>query len=185
MSSADKGTEFERTVCEILYQTNPYSISHYIGGSDRGKDILLQYKIGTQLYDIIVECKNYTKPVNKEVIMPALDWAKIHRPALLYFWITPNLTPSAKDYVKLFSEEYKIAVQFEENLNIERYISALQEDDYIIFYGLKTRITNSINCTNNKSLLLYLAGCLLLFHRLQAFSLLWLPSFPLDTCYNS
>ena len=32
MSSADKGTEFERTVCEILYQTNPYSISHYIGG---------------------------------------------------------------------------------------------------------------------------------------------------------
>lgn len=49
MSSTDKGTEFERTVCEILYQTNPYSISHYIGGSDRGKDILLQYKIGTQL----------------------------------------------------------------------------------------------------------------------------------------
>lgn len=152
MSSTDKGTEFERTVCEILYQTNPYNISHYIGGADRGKDILLQYKIGTQLYDVIVECKNYTKPVNKEVVMPALDWAKIHRPALLYFWITPNLTPSAKDYIKLFSEEYKIAVQFEESLNIERYISALQEDDYIIFYGLKTRITNSINRTDNKSL---------------------------------
>ena len=58
MSSTDKGTEFERTVCEILYQTNPYNISHYIGGADRGKDILLQYKIGTQLYDVIVECKN-------------------------------------------------------------------------------------------------------------------------------
>jgi len=152
MSSIDKGNKFERIVCEVLYQTNPYSISHYIGGPDRGKDILLQYKIGTQLYDIIVECKNYARPVNKEVIMPALDWAKIHRPALLYFWIMPNLTPSAKDYIRLFSEEYGIAVQFEESLNIEHYISALQEDDYIVFFSLKTRITNSINHTNNKSL---------------------------------
>ena len=40
MSSTDKGTEFERTVCEILYQTNPYNISHYIGGADRGKSEL-------------------------------------------------------------------------------------------------------------------------------------------------
>lgn len=153
MSSIDKGTDFEKIVCEILYQTNPYHISHYIGGPDRGKDILLQYKIGSQLYDVIVECKNYTKPVNKEIIMPALDWAKIHKPALLYFWIKPNLTPSAKDYLQLFCKEYNISVQYEENLNIERYISALQEDDYIIFYGLKTRITNSINRTSNKSLI--------------------------------
>lgn len=153
MSTTDKGTVFERTVCEILYQTNPYSISHYIGGPDRGKDILLQYKIERQLFDVIVECKCYEKPVNKENIMPALDWAKVHRPSLLYFWVTPYLTPATKDYLKLFSEEYKIPVLFEESVNIEKYTSALQNDDYVFFYTLKTRIINTINRTNTQNLL--------------------------------
>ena len=152
MITVDKGTEFESNVCQILYTTNPYSISHYDGGPDRGRDILLQYKIGTMIYDVIVECKCYAQSVNKENIMSSLDWAKIHRPALLYLWIKPYLTPSTKDYINLFCKEYGISVLFEEELNIEKYNEELEKEKSDILVNLKERIIDSLKNSNHTNL---------------------------------
>ncbi|RHV54478.1 restriction endonuclease, partial [Roseburia sp. OM04-10AA] len=116
MITVDKGTEFESNVCQILYTTNPYSISHYDGGPDRGRDILLQYKIGTMIYDVIVECKCYAQSVNKENIMSSLDWAKSTDLHYYIYGLNLNLTPSTKDYINLFCKEYGISVLFEEEL---------------------------------------------------------------------
>lgn len=153
MITVDKGTEFESNVCQILYTTNPYSISHYDGGPDRGRDILLQYKIEKRVYDVIVECKCYAQSVNKENIMSSLDWAKVHRPALLYLWIKPYLTPSTKDYINLFCKEYGISVLFEEELNIDKYNEELGKEKSDILVNLKKRIIDSLNNSNNIKLL--------------------------------
>ncbi len=153
MITVDKGTEFERNVCQILYTTNPYSISHYDGGPDRGRDILLQYKIEKRVYDVIVECKCYAQSVNKENIMSSLDWAKVHRPALLYLWIRPYLTTSTKDYINLFCEEYGISVLFEEELNIDKYNEELRKEKSDILINLKKRIIDALNNSNYTNLL--------------------------------
>lgn len=153
MITVDKGTEFESNVCQILYTTNPYSISHYDGGPDRGRDILLQYKVEKKVYDVIVECKCYAQSVNKENIMSSLDWAKVHRPALLYLWIKPYLTPSTKDYISLFCKEYDISVLFEEELNIKKYNEELEKEKSDILVNLKNRILDSLKKSNNTNLL--------------------------------
>lgn len=153
MITVDKGTEFESNICQILYTTNPYSISHYDGGPDRGRDILLQYKIEKVVYDVIVECKCYSQSVNKENIMSSLDWAKIHRPALLYLWIKPYLTPSTKDYINLFCKEYGISVLFEEELNIEKYNEELRKETSDILLNLKRRIIDSLKNSKHTNLL--------------------------------
>lgn len=92
LSSIKDGYEFERKVCTILYKTNPYNLSHYDGGPDRGRDICIEYLNDNIKYNVIVECKFYHSGVNKEIIMPALDWATVHQPDLLYLWIVPYLT---------------------------------------------------------------------------------------------
>lgn len=153
MITVDKGTEFESNVCQILYTTNPYSISHYDGGPDRGRDILLQYKIEKKVYDVIVECKCYAQSVNKENIMSSLDWAKVHRPALLYLWVKPYLTPSTKDYINLFCKEYGISVLFEEELNIDKYNEELGKEKSDILANLKRRIIDSLNNSKHTHLL--------------------------------
>lgn len=153
MTTVDKGTEFESNVCQILYYTNPYSISHYNGGPDRGRDILLQYKVGKVIYDVIVECKSYAQSVNKENIMSSLNWAKVHRPAILYFWIKPYLTPSAKDYINLFCNEYDISVLFEEELNIKKYNDELKKEKSDILSNLRERIIDSLKASKHTCLL--------------------------------
>lgn len=147
------GSEFERNVCQILYTTNPYSISHYDGGPDRGRDILLQYKVEKVVYDVIVECKCYTQSVNKENIMSSLDWAKVHRPALLYLWIKPYLTPSTKDFINLFCKEYGISVLYEEELNIEKYNEEIRKEKSDILLNLKKRIIDSLKDSKHTNLL--------------------------------
>lgn len=153
MITVDKGTEFESNVCQILYTTNPYFISHYNGGPDRGRDILLQYKVEKVVYDVIVECKCYAQSVNKENIMSSLDWAKVHRPALLYLWIKPYLTPSTKDYINLFCKQYGISVLFEEELNIEKYNEELKKENSDILFNLKKRIIDSLKDSKHTNLL--------------------------------
>lgn len=153
MRTVDKGTEFESNVCQILYTTNPYSISHYDGGADQGRDILLQYKVNRTIYDVIVECKCYTQSVNKEIIMASLNWAKVHRPALLYLWIKPYLTPQTKDYINLFCKEYGISVLFEEELNINKYNKELEKEKSDVLENLKQRIIDSLKNSNYTNLL--------------------------------
>lgn len=153
MISTEKGTEFELSVCNILYQTAPYSISHYNGGADRGRDILVQYKIDETIYDVIVECKCYTQSVNKENIMASLDWAKVHKPALLYLWVKPYLTPSTKDYISLFCQEYGISVLCEEELNIKKYSEELEKEESPILLKLKDRIKDYLIHSNHSQVL--------------------------------
>lgn len=140
MKTVEKGTDFESDVCSILYQTNPYSISHYDGGADRGRDIVVQYKVEEKIYDVIVECKCYSYSVDKEHIMSSLNWAKVHKPAILYLWIKPYLTPATKDYIKLFSKEYDISILYEEELNIEKYQEELGNKNSEILLKLRERI---------------------------------------------
>lgn len=153
MKTVEKGTNFEVDVCSILYQTNPYSISHYNGGADRGRDILVQYKVDQVIYDVIVECKCYEKSVGKEIIMPSLDWAKVHKPAILYLWIKPYLTPATKDYIEKFSDEYGITILYEEELNINKYNTELEKEMSIIFSNLREKIIDSLKNSKYTELL--------------------------------
>ena len=146
LSSIKDGYEFERKVCTILYKTNPYTLSHYDGGPDRGRDICIEYLNNNMKYNVIVECKFYHSGVNKEIIMPALDWATVHQPDLLYLWIVPHLTPSAKDFVQAFEKKYKISVRIEESVNIEEYLKYIYDDDAKIWLNLREKILNA--CIN-------------------------------------
>lgn len=139
------GYKFERHICEILYKTNPYHLSYYDGGPDRGRDICVQYQHNGKIYNVIVECKCYSSGVSKEVIMPALNWATVHQPDLLYLWISPYLTPAAKDFVQAFEKKYHIAVQIEEAINIEHYSEYLHDDNATIWTTLYQKIIDS--CT--------------------------------------
>lgn len=135
--------DFERQVCLILYKTGPIQLSHYDGGPDRGRDICIQYEEHGQKYDIIVECKYYSSGVNKEVIMPSLDWAVVHQPTLLYLWVVPYLTPSAKDFIAEFAQKYKIAIQYEEQINIEHYLTYIENDQANTWSILRKKILSS------------------------------------------
>lgn len=144
MNSFDQGHEFEKEVFKILYTTNPYKITHHDGGSDRGRDILINYMIDNTLYEVIVQCKCYSRSIKIEDISSSLDWAKIHRPALFYLWVKPYLTSSTKDYLEKFSNEYNITIDYEEIGNIECYRNELSKDYSEILQNLKKRIINNI-----------------------------------------
>ena len=147
LQSIKDGFDFERQVCTILYKTNPYHLSYYDGGPDRGRDICVEYQNNDKICKVIVECKFFQSGVGKEIIMPALNWATVHQPELLYLWIVPYLTPSAKDFVQSFEKKYKISVRIEEKVNIEEYFKYIHNDDAKIWLTLKEKILNS--CTQN------------------------------------
>lgn len=143
LQSIQDGYEFERVVCQILYKTNPYQLSHYDGGPDRGRDICVEYLNNDRIHNVIVECKFYQTGVSKEVIMPALNWATVHQPDLLYLWIVPYLTPSAKDFVQEFEKKYKISIKIEEKINIEEYLTYIHDDSAVIWATLRKKILKS------------------------------------------
>lgn len=122
---------------------DPYQLSRYDGGPDRGRDIVAKFEVGNTLHNVIVECKYYKSGVNKSVITPALDWAKVHRPAVLYFWVVPYLTPDAKDFIKLFEKQYKICVLYEEQVNIEQYLTHLNNENHAVWSTLRNRIISA------------------------------------------
>lgn len=148
ISSINDWDAFERKVCSIIYKINPYQLSRYDGGADRGRDIIAKFKIDETLYNVIIECKFYQSGVGKTVITPALDWAKVHRPALLYFWIVPYLTPDAKDFIELFEKQYEICVLYEEQVNIEQYLAHYNEDDHAIWVTLRDKVLNACRTSN-------------------------------------
>lgn len=149
LQSIKDGYDFERLVCSILYKTNPYQLSYYDGGPDRGRDIVLQYKYNGVIYNVIAECKFYKSGVSKEVILPALSWATVHQPAFFYLWIVPYLTPAAKDFIREFEKRFKITVHIEEQINIEQYIKYLKCDNAAIWTTLREKIMDA--CVNGKS----------------------------------
>ena len=144
MTSYDKGHTFETTVLNILYKTNPFKISHYDGGSDRGRDIVVTYEIEDVLYEVIIQCKYYNRGVKIGDISSSLDWAKIHRPTLLYFWVYPYLTVDTKDYLSAYSKEYGIFVDYEEGENIEQYKEELFNETSSVLIELERRIKYDI-----------------------------------------
>jgi len=140
----DIGHNFESDVFNIINRTAPYSITHYEGGADRGRDIVVNYLIEGITYEVIIQCKCYTKAVSVTDIASTLDWAKVHRPALVYFWVEPYLSASAKDYIDNFSKEYKISVAYEERESIAQYKHELNEKNSELFEHLKFKITANI-----------------------------------------
>lgn len=149
-NSYGKGHEFEKNVLKILSYTGPYKITHHNGGSDRGRDIIVNYLIDGVIYDVIVQCKYYTYSVKKDDISSSLDWAKVHRPALLYIWVYPYLTSSTKDYLEMFSKEYSIEIDYEEQTNIEIYLEEIKKENSPIINNLKQRIFSKIEKTIKK-----------------------------------
>ena len=143
-NSYGKGHEFEKNVLKILSHTGPYKITHHDGGSDRGRDIIVNHLIDDVVYDVIVQCKYYTYSVKKDDISSSLDWAKVHRPALLYIWAYPYLTSSTKDYLEMFSKEYNIEIDYEEQTNIEIYLDEIKKNNSPILDNLKQRILSKI-----------------------------------------
>lgn len=147
ISSYEKGHGFEKIVVEILHATDAYKISHFDGGSDRGRDIIATYKIDGMLYHAIVQCKNYSRSVNVQDISSSLDWAKIHRPNLFYLWVNPRLTVDAKDYLENFSKIYHLQIDYEENENIELYMKAIREGNISTIDILKSRIISKLQAS--------------------------------------
>ena len=141
--------KFERTVCSIVYKTNPYQLSRYDGGADRGRDIVAKYEKSGKLYNVIIECKYYQSGVGKSVITPALDWAKVHRPDLLYFWISPYLTSDTKDFIDQFERQYGVKVLYEEQINIEQYLRYYDKDDHEIWVTLRKKILDACELSNS------------------------------------
>ena len=131
---------FEELVAKILYKTSPISVNYFKGGRDRGRDIIVKYHNKNKIYTIIVECKFHTKSINKEKVMSSLDWAKVHKPDILYIWAYPYLTPDCKDYIKEFEKEYSICVLYEEKLNIDEYKYSLENNYIETFDNLKDKI---------------------------------------------
>lgn len=150
IASVANWDDFERTVCSIIYKINPYKISRYDGGADRGRDIVAEFKINEQTHSVIIECKYYKSGVSKNVIAPALDWAKVHRPSILYFWIIPYLTPDTKDYIEQFEHLYGIRVLYEEQINIEQYLAHMNDDRDKIWEVLKEKVIGA--CVSSGSL---------------------------------
>lgn len=138
--SYEKGHNFEKDVLRILSYTEPYKITHHDGGSDRGRDIIVNYLIDGVIYDVIVQCKYYTHSVKMEDISSSLDWAKVHRPALFYIWAYPYLTSATKDYLEMFSKEYGIEIDYEEQINIEIYLKEIKKTSSRVLDNLKERI---------------------------------------------
>lgn len=148
ISSVYDWDDFERTVCSIIYMINPQQLSRYDGGPDRGRDIVAKFDVNGTLHNVIIECKYYKNGVNKGVITPALDWAKVHRPDLLYFWIVPYLTPDAKDFIELFEKQYKINVLYEEQINIEKYLAHLDNNNHVVWSTLRNKIISACKASN-------------------------------------
>lgn len=143
--------EFEKEIVKILYRTSPLRISHYNGGRDRGRDIVLEYNINDKIYHVIVECKFHKKSINKEKIMSSLNWAKVHKPDMLYIWAYPFLTPDCKDYIAEFEKAYSIDILYEEKVNIDEYIYNLDKDNKKIFDILQDKILLKLTQKNYKS----------------------------------
>ncbi|WP_028316411.1 restriction endonuclease [Desulfatibacillum aliphaticivorans] len=117
--------QFEELVFNILSCTNPLKIDWKQGGRDRGRDISLLYRYNNEIFSVTVECKFYSKPVNIAAISNSVNWAKVHRPDLLYFWVTPYLTPDTKDYLHKFTDNYNINIDYEDQANIRSYQSLI------------------------------------------------------------
>ena len=146
--SIEKGIVFEQLVVKFLYKTNPLKINYMEGGRDRGRDIELEYIINGEIYNVIVQCKCYTRSINKEIIMSSLNWAKVHKPDLLYLWIYPYLTTDTKDYIAMFEKEYNICVLYEERINIDEYERCLEQNELTIFEQLREKINISLTKHN-------------------------------------
>lgn len=132
--------DFEELVFKILSRTNPFKIDWIDGGRDRGRDIEVYYQLGNRKFKVLVECKFYSKSVNIQDISRSVDWAKVTRPDLLYFWISPYLTPDTKDFLAGFSRNYSIEIDWEDSSNIRELANALGAKANQRFENLSTRI---------------------------------------------
>ena len=144
-NNLSKGNDFEMLVYEILYHTIPHSLEFYYGGSDRGRDIMVQYNIHGQSKQVIVECKNYDSAVSQKDIVSSINWAVANRPDLYYLWVSSHLTPSAKDYIDKIATQYNLCVLYEEKESITKYKNALKSGDDSVFALLKAKIEYSIH----------------------------------------
>ncbi|WP_422107534.1 restriction endonuclease [Winogradskyella sp.] len=141
--------DFEELVFKILVRTNPYKLDWIDGGRDRGRDLEAYYYLNQKKYKVLVECKYYSNSVNIRDINGAVDWAKVSRPDLLYFWTVPYLTPDTKDFLKSYSQNYGISIDWEDAANIKELSQALHQNSIEAFENLRNRIINHFNVSSS------------------------------------
>ncbi len=72
-TSYDRGIEFERFVAELLKKAG-FSVQHNVvlagrSGVKHQVDVLAIYRTPVTEFRVLVECKNWLKPINKDVVM--------------------------------------------------------------------------------------------------------------------
>ena len=142
--------QFEQLVVEILDKTDPDHIDWRTGGRDRGQDIIIHYTFEERQYKVIIECKNHIKSIGVREIATTVSWAQVHRPDLLYFWITPYLTPDAKDFLNEFSKNFKIPIAYEDEVNIKSYQQALKNGEIEKLKSLRRKLNQLFRFQRNE-----------------------------------
>lgn len=106
MSTYDKGSELEKLVTN-LFKVNGYDARHNVkmmgrSGVEHQIDVYAEYKAPLHTSKIIVECKSYDKPIDKDVVMKLIHEVEdlgVDRGILVttsYF--TPDAVSTAEGY---------------------------------------------------------------------------------------
>ncbi|MES9901313.1 MAG: restriction endonuclease [Sedimenticola sp.] len=146
---AENHADFEQVVFSLLVRSTD-NVDWRKGGRDRAKDFFVQlYEEGHQ-YRICIECKFYNRSVSLSDISNTLDWAKIDRPDLVYFWTSPYITPDAKDYIQGFSNEYGIPVEYEDESTISYYRELMHSGSPEFRDLIRGKILNRVHRKDSK-----------------------------------
>jgi len=134
------GDLFEDQVYKILEQTTHFNIEPYGGGGDRGRDIVVQYKVNGEMKKVHVECKSRKSKVNISDIRNSVDWAIAHDQDLYYIWTNNFFQINAKDHLTQTSKKYNLNIAYEEKKNIDIFSIALEKEDKQVFTNLTNKI---------------------------------------------
>lgn len=143
MNTTNKGNEFENLVFQVLEKTHPKSIEFYRGGSDRGRDIVVNYECNGLTQTVVVECKSYNASVKQKDIVNSINWAVSTKPDLFYIWTDNYITPSTKDYMLSIARQYKLNIAWEEGESVKKYFEAQNNEDLLV--SLRKRIFDLLN----------------------------------------
>jgi len=148
ITTVAKGNSFENLVYRILYNTDPLNIEFYRGSGDRGRDIIVHYVINGVTKKVIIECKNYSTPINVSTINSSINWTVFHKPDLYYIWTNSRITPDTKDYIKGIADQYSINILYEEAESVAKGVKALNNNDKEYFTHIKNKIYNILKLNN-------------------------------------
>jgi len=150
LTTKEIGDLFENQVYEILRQTDYFDIEFYDGGGDRGRDIVIKYEVDGIIRKVHVECKSRKSKVGINDITNSVNWAIAHKPDLYYIWTDNFILPNAKDHLTMTSKNYALNIAYEEKINVNMFLEAIEKEDKQVFVNLTNKIFKclKLNCVH-------------------------------------